>query len=67
MISITKDIVLVPLGIALEEEILHCIKVLMGVKNAGFLSEVQKEMVLDACNNTSKHSFLSIGCGGGKS
>ena len=55
-----------PLGLATEEDVLHCLRVLLGVE-ATFFSDLQKKMVIDACNNQSKHTFCSIGCGGGKS
>lgn len=55
-----------PLGLATESDVLHCLKVLFGLQ-AQFLSKLQQQMVLDACNNLSKHTFCSIGCGGGKS
>lgn len=55
-----------PLGMATESDVLHCLKVLMGVRGE-FLSQLQKNMVMDACNNFTRHTFCSIGCGGGKS
>ena len=53
-------------GLASRSEVRHYLQVLFGL-NAEFLSKLQEEMVLDACNNQSKHTFCSIGCGGGKS
>ena len=55
-----------PLNFATEDDILNCLRVLLGVK-ANYLSTLQRDMVLDACNNRTKHSFCTIGCGGGKS
>ena len=52
--------------IADENDVLFYLKVVMGT-NAEFLSDLQKTMLLDACNNTTKHSIFCIGCGGGKS
>ena len=52
--------------LATEMDALHCVKNLFGM-NANFLSDLQERMVLDACNNVTKHTFCSIGCGGGKS
>lgn len=49
-----------------EEEALHVLKMMLGV-NARFLSELQKQLILDSCNNMYKHTFCTIGCGGGKS
>jgi len=61
-----EDDVRSQLPLATSSEVLHCLRVLTNV-HAGFLSKMQQDMVLDACNNTGKHSFCSIGCGGGKS
>lgn len=55
-----------PLGLTSESDVLHYLKVIFGLQ-ADFLSKFQKQMVLDSCNNISKHSFCSISCGGGKS
>ena len=52
--------------IADEMDVLFYLKVVMGT-NAEFLSDLQKTMLLDACNNTTKHAIFCIGCGGGKS
>ena len=56
----------VPLGLATEMDVLHCLRVLMGM-NSKFLSSLQRNMIMDSCNNVMKHTFCSIGCGGGKS
>ena len=55
-----------PLGLASVEDCLYCLRVLLGV-SATFLSETQKDMILDSCNNFTRHSVCLIGCGGGKS
>lgn len=57
---------ILPLGLATEEEVLHTLRVILGV-NTHFFSEIQKVMLMDACNNVTKHTFCSLGCGGGKS
>ena len=56
----------VEIGLAHPKDVIHCLKVLFGT-NAKFLSDLQRDFVIDACNNTRKHTFCSIGCGGGKS
>ncbi len=55
-----------PLGLATDADVLDNLRVLFGV-NADFLSVVQKGVVIDCCNNHTKHTFCNIGCGGGKS
>ncbi len=55
-----------PMNEASEDDALCCLKSVKGVA-ATFLSDLQKDVVLDACNNLFKHSFCSLGCGGGKS
>ena len=52
--------------LATESDILQSLQVLLGVE-ATFLSVIQKQMLLDGCNNHLKHTFCSVGCGGGKS
>lgn len=65
--DITVDSSIEPImGFATYADILHCLKVLFGA-NATFLSDLQYQMINDACNNQTKHSFCTIGCGGGKS
>ena len=54
------------LCLATESDVLHYLKVMFGL-NAEFFSKLQQEMVIDSCNNLNKHTFCSIGCGGGKS
>lgn len=54
------------LKLATEADVLCCLRVLLGV-SAEFLSDIQRDMVLDACNNSVKHTYCSISCGGGKS
>ena len=55
-----------PLKIATESDCLHYLKLLFGAKS-NFFSKNQSRMVMNACNNIIKHTFCSIGCGGGKS
>ena len=49
-----------------ESDILHCLQVILGC-DATFMSNLQKNLLLDTCNNQFKHTFCSVGCGGGKS
>ena len=55
-----------PLELASKMDVLHCLRVLMGM-NLKFFSALQKNMIMDSCNNVLKHTFCLIGCGGGKS
>ena len=52
--------------LALQKDVTHYLKVIYGT-NANFLSDLQMNLVIDSCNNKKKHTFCSIGCGGGKS
>lgn len=49
-----------------ESDILQCLQVLLGLR-ASFMSNLQKSLLFNACNNHLKHTFCSMGCGGGKS
>ena len=65
--DITIDTTLIdPLDLASQSDVLRCLKVLLGM-NANFLSELQRDLLMDSCNNHSKHTICTIGCGGGKS
>ena len=55
-----------PLGMATADDTLQCLRSLKGV-SASFLSDLQRDVVMDSCNNLFKHTFCSLGCGGGKS
>jgi len=49
-----------------ESEMLKTLQITCGL-NVNFLSDLQKNMIMDSGNNVSHHTFCGIGCGGGKS
>lgn len=56
----------VQIKMATEDEVRFYLKLVIG-PTADFLSNLQKKMLIDTCNNTTKHALFCIGCGGGKS
>ena len=49
-----------------EVELVHSMKLVFG-HGSTYLSSNQREMIMDAANNITSHTFCSIKCGGGKS